>query len=81
MQEALNIHDVFNTIYSAEPASQMQVPEEYKQQQSLPVLALPSFLLAMMMACFDRSATWFMSLDHTTYLMKGVLSSPKVVRC
>lgn len=42
---------------------------------------LPSFLLAMMMACLDSRATELMSADHTTYLMKGVPSSARVLRC
>ena len=47
----------------------------------VPVQELPRRLLAMMMACFDSSATWPMSFDHTQYLMKGVLSSAMVLRC
>ena len=47
----------------------------------LPVQELPSFLLAMMMACLDSRATELMSANHTTYLMKGVPSSARVLRC
>ena len=46
-----------------------------------PVQELPSFLLAMMMACLDSRATALMSADHTTYFMKGVPSSAMVLRC
>ena len=52
-----------------------------KAQDDLPVEAWPRRLLAMMMACLESRATWFMSLDHTTYLMEGVLSSATDVRC
>ena len=48
---------------------------------SAPVHELPRRLSAMMMACLDSKATWLMSLDHTQYLMKGVLSSAIVPLC
>lgn len=46
-----------------------------------PVHALPSFLLAMIMACLESSATCAMSADHTTYFTNGVLISARLVRC
>ena len=46
-----------------------------------PVEAWPRRLLAMMMACLESRATWFMSLDQTMYLMKGVLRSATAVLC
>jgi len=52
-----------------------------REAQGAPVQALPSFRLAMIMACLESSATCAMSADHTTYFTNGVLISARLVRC